>query len=77
MAGTLERLAEEALTSRGVDLLIARGALRQYIRTQPLDKILREIRMIEKHYISGTLLSVGLNRYMQDALIERMKEIQK
>lgn len=75
MAGALEQIALDLANRRQGDRYVIRKVLQDYMQRHPQHYIIEQIRMIEDERVARFLIAAGLTAAMQDALVERVKEL--
>lgn len=75
MAGALEQMLLDVKRARRGERFFLREAVRHYLNTTSRDEVLRQIALLEDKRLFGLLLSSGLRREYQEALLERWREL--
>lgn len=75
MAGTLERLANEARAARGADYALAAKSLRYYINSAGRPALLADVALMTDEGCVRYLFGAGLPQWLHDAVVDRVKEL--
>lgn len=73
----IQRLAEQARDTRGIDHSIAVMGLKGYIDMLSEQEFLHEILRVDNADLFGQLWSAGLKNWQQEIVMERAKELEK
>ena len=72
----LQKLAKKVVDTYGLLHQTHLGVLRHYIKTTSEEALAKEISKITSHKELRTLWEAGLNTYLQDEVLKRLKAIE-
>lgn len=71
----LERLAKSVAEATGLQHQLMLGPLRNYIKTQPEDELVKQVKDIKESRLLRILWEAGLSSGLQQAVLEQLKKI--